>query len=494
MKRPRLSDRQSTNCLPTLRLPALARRAAGLHRDQRGAISIASVFALMLLVMLLGLVMNSGQQADQKLKMQNAADAASYSGGVVLSRSMNTLAFTNHLLSDVFALTAFYREARDRYSESLTPEILDRWEQIGPILAESPFPKFAQLGTGITQKVPLERDYVLAYSEMAAASSEMILPVLEDILAERRIPTFQRALVLHTPRLTQYAADQVAQRHGRAWPRSAELHAAVWRTVVDPVGGASEQYRRTVPVIDPVMDELDDQQAAMRKAKSRRDGLARTYLATWNNESLRLFDLPDNFSQFGNLWRIFTCGQLDKLLNEEYPETNLPHLIRTPVDQIDNLNQHLEDDFMFVGVVYREPAAERIPGVFKNPMPASAQAYAQVMVYVPRRRLIIIRGSEEQEEDDGEPWGGVPGSNFTIPRQPPAPADGEWFVGRQNGSRNPEQHDLFCQNWSTQLVPATTRNLPRILSTPPMINNLDGITPADVSSLTAEDLQWLSHH
>ena len=76
-----------------------------LHRDERGSMSIVSVFAVMFLAMLLGMVMNAGRHVDGKLRMQNAADSAAYSGGVVLARGMNTLAFTNHLLCDIFATT-----------------------------------------------------------------------------------------------------------------------------------------------------------------------------------------------------------------------------------------------------------------------------------------------------------------------------------------------------------------------------------------------------
>ncbi|MFO7904545.1 MAG: Tad domain-containing protein [Pirellulaceae bacterium] len=102
-----------------------------LHRDQRGTMGIVALFTLLALVILLGMVINTGQQVDQKIKMQNAADAATYAGGVVLARNMNSLAFTNQLLSEVFALTAFMREAGLRRAESLTPEILDNWERRG---------------------------------------------------------------------------------------------------------------------------------------------------------------------------------------------------------------------------------------------------------------------------------------------------------------------------------------------------------------------------
>ena len=60
---------------------------------------------------------------------------------------MNTLAFTNNLLCDVFAVTAVLREARDQNSASYTPEILAAWSKVAPVFASSGFPKFAALGS-----------------------------------------------------------------------------------------------------------------------------------------------------------------------------------------------------------------------------------------------------------------------------------------------------------------------------------------------------------
>ncbi len=184
------------------------------HRDEQGAISIASVFALMLLAMLLGMVINSGVQADHKIRLQNAADAATYSGGLVLARGMNTLSFTNHLLCDVFALTAYMREARDRSAESMTPETLAAWEYVAPVFANGNVPKFSALGRAIQQKIPREREMIRSFSDWAAAASKLVLPTLERILAQRSIPQFQRALVIATPQLAQVAADEIAQEHG----------------------------------------------------------------------------------------------------------------------------------------------------------------------------------------------------------------------------------------------------------------------------------------
>src|SRR5208282_4561553 len=138
-----------------------------LHRDERGSMSIVSVFAVMFLIMLLGMVMNVGRHVDGKLRMQNAADAAAYSGGVVLARGMNTLAFTNHMLCDVFAVTAFLREAKYQnsasYFTSATPSILAAWSNVAKVFSSSGFPKFAALGSGIQQKVPMEQQMIDNY-------------------------------------------------------------------------------------------------------------------------------------------------------------------------------------------------------------------------------------------------------------------------------------------------------------------------------------------
>jgi hypothetical protein len=511
-------------------------RVRQFHRDQNGSISIVSVFGLILLVFLLGLVMNAGRQIDQKVKMQNAADSATYAGGVVLGRGMNTLAFTNHLMSDVFALTAFFREGYERNAASMTPAILDNWARIAPTLTGSEFPRFDQLGMAIAEKVPYEREMVFTFSEWTYAASEMMLPVFETILAERLIPEFQRALVESTPRLAQYATDEVAQRHGQAWPRPAELRGVLWRTVPDPVGGTSEYWRRTLPVVDPVMDELPNQEEYMEDARQQRSLLAHEYLRRWNDESMRPFDEDGKMSQFGSLWRIFTCGQLRRLLIDEYPDTNLPFQIRHKLNDIHDVNGHFEQDFMFVGVVYREKIGDRIPGIFQNPIENDTTAYAQLMMFVPLARLVkqwqgpsAVAEISESERSGG----GIPGEQVPIPgmvtRGQPALRHGPsawqtypgnddpgndsgddsgdesdvsseeddeqaWIVRRQSGQWFPSRWDLITQNWTVQLTPATTSSIPEILSLQPYVNHMPVFDLPDLTPLTSEDLQWLSHH
>jgi hypothetical protein len=480
-----------------------------LHRDEGGSISIVSVFAVMILALLLGMALNSGLQVDQKVKMQNAADAATHSGTVVIGRSMNTLAFTNHLLSDVFALTAFMREARDRSAESLTPEILDNWERVAPELAGSEFSKFAELGEGIQEKVPYEREVVRTFSEWAYAASEMMLPVFEQILSERRIPEFQRALVRTTPDVAQIATDEVARRHGRAWPRSTVLRGVLWRTNGEVAGGRSEEDDRLMPVVDPVVDDVPGRAEYANEARQQRFKLAHRYLRQWNSESLPIFDNYAKMSQFGSLWRIFTGGHLQKLLEEDFPDTNLPSQVLTRPDRIADMNEHLERNYMFVGVVYREKMADRIPGVFRNPVAPDTQAYAQAMVFVPKRRLIKSwvwpgggGGGSRGSARTGIPGQGIgldPPPSPPVPPRPPKPAPGApsqpyAVVVRQNAWYHPEPWSLINQNWTAQLVPATCSRIPRILSKQPYGSNMPTVDTPDLSGVSVDEFLWLSNH
>jgi hypothetical protein len=139
-------------------------RLSRLHRNEDGVISVMSVFTIFVLTIVLGMVINAGRQVDEKIRMQNAADAATYSGAVVISRGYNALAFSNHVEAEVFALTAYMRAGRDAGPKkdpttlNFENSILDAWNKVGKIFSRSSFPKFTALGSAIEQKVPLEKD------------------------------------------------------------------------------------------------------------------------------------------------------------------------------------------------------------------------------------------------------------------------------------------------------------------------------------------------
>ncbi|RMF98344.1 MAG: hypothetical protein D6741_09545 [Planctomycetota bacterium] len=472
----------------------VAEQLCRLHADQRGVMSIVSVFTLLLLTILLGMVMNVGRAVDGKIRLQNAADAATYSGGAVIARGMNALAFTNHLMCDVFALTAFMREARDRNAEQFVPAILDAWEAEGPVFGTSGFPKFEALAPAITQKVPLERQLVQSFGDWGAAASAMILPTLEYILANELIPEYQRSVVATFPDMAQAAVLETARRHGNPDNGRGELLGVLWRTNGVPVGGSYEYFDRTLPVVDPVLDMMPNQAEYLARARDQRKSLARRYLNAWNNEAMRFFDREAKMSQFGSLWRSFTCGQLEQLL-EEHEFTNLPFLIRTEKDDVVDSTAHLEEEFTFLGVVYWKPMRPIFPGFFSHTLDSDSIAYAQVRVFVPRRRLVWLY----DPPGGGGPQliGGIPGDFPELPgdepEEPVDPESGHWYVGRE---RVPEAWNLLTQHWTTNLVPATSPAWPTVLQTQPTLPVFAGrqIRLPNLSGLDADDLQQISPH
>jgi len=441
-------------------------RLRQLPRDERGVVSVLSVFAVLLLVMLLGYVMNVGRQVDSKIRLQNAADAAAFSGGVMIARGMNVLAFTNHLMCEVFALTAFMREARDKnsyeYFRRDNPynqdrSILGAWDKAGELLSRAPLPKFSLLGQAIRQKVPLEQQLVEAFTAWAHAVSIPMLPTLEMILAEEMIPQYQRAVIAVFPELAQRAAREVARMNSFPGRHEATMEAVLWRTDVQPVGGPVESWDRTLPVVDPLEEPV-----YLQEAKDQRNSWARHYLNDWNTVCLRFFDREAKMCQFAGLWRSFTCGYLDSLLNAEYPDRNLPVLIRPGT----RLPSELQEDYTFVAVVYRPKLPEMASVIFRNPLGSDSVAYAAVRVFVPRRRLVWWRDYPGRQE-----LGGVPGDMVIIdPEDPPTgpPEPGVWVVRREPGAS--EAWDLFNQRWRAQLVPATAESLAWILQTPPPLS------------------------
>ena len=483
-----------------------------LHRDEHGSISIVSVFAVLLLTMLLGMVMNVGRQVDGKIRMQNSADAATYSGGVVLARGMNTLAFSNHMLCDVFALTAFMREARHRNSETYVPRILAAWATVGPMFGGSNVPKFEALGPAIVRKVPLEQELVRSYSEWAAAASQRILPLLEEILANELIPEYQRAVVEAFPDIAQEATMEIARRNGIPQRGRGPMLGALWRTWGVPVGGEYELFDRTLPVVDPVMDSLIDQHRYVATARQQRKQLANKYLNAWNNEAMLMFEREGKMGQFGALWRSFTCGYLNQLLEVEYPDSNLLHVIRLTVNRHPTFPElfvtsqgqlwtgtdttaHLQEDFTLLGVVYWGKSPEMGPGIFHNPLGSDLVAYAEVRLFVPRRRL---KWSWVQPGRPRHPIGGVPGE-FQFRDLPgtdepgPSSGGGRYVVVRQSV---PTHWDLLNQHWTCQLVPTTQPNLVTVLQTQPPLPafaNRDVALP-NLEGMTTEDINQISPH
>lgn len=521
-------------------LQARRRRLLALRSDEGGALSVLSLILVLGLTILLGSLINIGRVIDDKQKLQNAADATAYSSAGVLARGMNGLAFSNHLLCDTFAITAFLREARDRNAESLVPPILAAWQEIVPILSRSEFPKIRDLGPAVAVKVPLEQEAVTAYGEMSAAVAQEILPVFEYILRERLIPEFERALVQSIPMLAQLAANDIAYRQGvhpsAAANRREERErgpqlGVLWRTSVMPVGFPDESNPlqrslpaidpspgagpgQTEPVPDPTPDGLEGRDALqlpgalvyLQLAQRDRDRLARQYLSAWIDDRLRFFAVEGKMSQYINLYHVLACGQLQRLLNEEYPLTNLPHMIRrtdtgldpdelrTPINAL-AAREHLERHHSFIGVAYRNRLRPTMRGVFQHPLLHDPVCFAQVEIFLPQGRMHFNPGGMSNPSAPDIGGGGV-GLPIEIPLDPGEPRQ---IPPGWGGEGWPAQWSLWSQNWTVRLVPVTARSAPLIVETIPPATAVGdrgpfrGVLPP-LTRLPQEAFETLTNH
>ena len=209
------------------------------------------------------------------------------------------------------------------------------------------------------------------------------------------------------------------------------------------------------------------------------------------------FDREAKMSQFSNLWRSFTCGYLEQLLEEEYPYTNLPHVIRKRSYAGGGNNRYLEQNYTFVAVAYRRKLPQVLPGLFENPADHDELAYAAVRMFVPHRRLVWRHYQPSQPR---QLIGGVPGDfpdypidGELMPGDPITDRDGRWGVGRQGV---PVHWDLLNQHWTCQLVPATQPALALILQTdPPLVEFVEeGITVPKLGDLRTEEIVRISPH
>jgi hypothetical protein len=448
---------------------------ARLHHDQSGSISIMSVFAMLGLTMLLGMVVNVGRQVDGKVRMQNAADAAAYSGGLVLARGMNSLAFTNQLLCEVFAMTAWMREAHERHCDPYVPDILAAWSKEGPVFQGFPMQptpggqaiqqKFSGLGAAISQKVPLEQALVTAFSNWAAAMAGNgqdggALELMETVLQGHMITEYQRAVVAAIPDMAQNAATTLAGLNGRPDYGRGTLSATLWWQ--GPGGGQPAPISGSGWLNAIAADPNGGDPVAASTARTQRDPLAQRYLRRWNALVLPFFDFGAKMSQYAPLWRSFTCGQLVKLL-DEYADSNLPFVIRNELQPGSGLaacENVMDASFTFLGVASWGQVPQLSPGLFRNALAGNSTAYAAVRVFVPTSRLVWT-SSTTGGAPSPIPMGGAPGWSWpSAPNAPAAPGVTAFRPGRQSV---PTTWNLLNQHWTCQLVPATHPNVPAAL-------------------------------
>ena len=496
-------------------------RLGRLHGDQRGTISIVTLLMLLVFTMLLIMITNVGRHADDKLKMQHAADSAAMTGGVMFARGLNGLAHTNHLLCEVFAITAYLREGQERNAEAQVPGILQAWGLAGGDLLGADFARFPPAGQAVVQRIPFEQQAVTAFGDEQAAAANHFLPIFESVLEYELIPEYQRTLVETVPQLAAAASRAMVSRHAKPAnpspgsrnpanpPRPAQRPGdtpvcVLFRANTQAIGEASEAHPllRTLPAIDPSPTGADfgssgyGEQYFEVAVKQRKD-LANHYLELWNNQKLELFDRDARMSRFGTLWRIATRGQLDRLLEQDYPLTNLPFQIRRMIggthpnrmrqmQQDEGLwrqvNRHLDRDYHLLAVVYRRHLEELGPGLFENPLAqtSDAQSFAQLQVYLPEPRFIRSNGQWVRWVPIIDPMTGQ------IIGWRPIPFHENW----------PRGWDLLSQNWTTRIMPVSLPQLQPILARSPsgLVPGGSTLRPGPFAAIPQNTLDTLITH
>ena len=516
------------------RIAGLPGRVRTLHRDENGTISVLSVVSLVMLTMLMGMILNVGEQMDDKIKLQNAADAATYSSGVVIARGMNSIAFTNHLLSETFALTAYFREGRDRFAESLVPEILDAWEQVGSQLSRAEFHLFKAMQPAISPKVRKERELVKTFGEMTAMKAKLLLPSLHTILgtpedsplssagqqkqiaATHLIPVFQRAVVLAVPAAAAAVSQEITRRNtptgksatSTSTGKTANANAGptqcvLWNSQTFPLQGVdqTDPYQRLLPGLDPSFEgpdfvHLTQGEAGIYQAAAykRRNDLAFQYLSYWINdmqwdlapfERESYFDkvnMPDEYlppyletggmisgkmSQFKNLYRGFTCAKLNILLQQEFPTTNLPHMLRVK-SPVSTQQEYLENEFTVTGAIYRKQRPPTMPGMYRSLMRGDSMAFARVSLYIPRAQYVRY------------PCGYYWVNKVQVP------------INLCFNNWSPEW-SLFNQNWAAKILPTSAENTVNLLQTNPR-QYAPGVNLPDFTGIDVRDLKAINTH
>ena len=186
--------------------------------------------------------------------------------------------------------------------------------------------------------------------------------------------------------------------------------------------------------------------------------MVRHYLLIW------ALDLAAGDQAIASLLVAQGESRLRVLLNDLYPDSNLPMVLRSQSPS----PLELERDLMFVGVAYRLHSGPTAPLMFRNPNAslALAMAFSQNFLFLPHPRFTCC------------PWG----ETRVDPR-----SGNETFIPYTDGW--PKEWDASSQNWQAKLVPATARSISSILSSSPpqgLMNrpNWGPLSPRQIDALT----------
>ena len=396
---------------------------------------VVTVFVMLGCTWVLLWLLNSAQQLNSKVHMQNAVDAAGQSGTGILARGMNAVAFANQLEADLLAAVAVLRASQQMPG---TPSPL-----VGVLL-----PVFENILSGQSGQLSVDRP---------------ITAFRHDVV--RRIPSLADEVTRNVGRANGRwrGIDSASNPDGPQGPLLVQL----WTTSGQPVSSGNENHpqSRTLPLIDassegPDAAYLPDPDAWLKIARQERELMVQHYIPLW------ALDAAAGDSVQAALLITRAQFELRVLLDDLYPRSNLPMVLRLQSDS----RTEVERDLMFVAVAYRLHPSPTAAKMFRNPNSAlaPAMAFAQTHLFLPRPRYVCC------------PWGETVIDPVTGEDQ---------FVSRTDGW--PIAWESSTQNWQAKLVPATAWTLSSILSRVPQNANFNQPT---WGQLTPRQMDELTHH
>jgi hypothetical protein len=353
------------------------------------------------------------------------------------------------------------------------------------------------------------------------------------VTATHQITRFQQAVVLSFPELAARIADEAARRNllNPNDPMVGPLSGArgflfepegILRLEGRPFVPTKQSARGTMepnfslPVFLPSAGTTPsgpgNRGQIVESARELRRSWATHYLRQWvygRERDMEPFfrERPEEggseyakMSAFVHLFNAFACGELDQLLDVEYFDTNLPVMLRPfganesvpPANNVSNPTptappitttgvsdaiRSMHNDYTFFSVVSASPMRLSSGRMFRDPIAGSVVSFAQTSLFLPRPRFRCC------------PW------STQVTRVDPITHQihSEWF---DNYDSWPWEWNLYNQNWSVRLVPATHERIRDAMSGRMFDpdQQADRFTAPDVSSLPLNDFRTMVTH
>ena len=108
-------------------IPALRRRFHLLHADSSGAILLAALAGITLLLLVYLTLYDTGNKARDKVRLQTASDSAAYSQAAIKARSMNMNAYANVAKRSILGIHQTYHSAFSLYGSFMMDRVPATW-------------------------------------------------------------------------------------------------------------------------------------------------------------------------------------------------------------------------------------------------------------------------------------------------------------------------------------------------------------------------------